>query len=180
MAGGFRGLVYNQVDLKDFLETTCGVRLRKTGDDSYKTLCPFPYHRDGKPSFQVDLKEGGWMWYCYGCSEGGTIFEFVQKYFSLDAENAVKYITDNFEIRSDVEAIVSSMALSGSDSKRRVETETHHVVLCNVCYDLLKNRSGDKEVFLKVKNIFSRANEALSTMDANEMYEIMSDALSID
>ncbi len=48
--------------------------LRRVGGH-YKGLCPF--HQEKTPSFIVSPDKG--IWHCFGCSEGGDAFTFIQK-----------------------------------------------------------------------------------------------------
>lgn len=50
------------------------VQLTRSGT-SLKGLCPF--HKEKSPSFNVN--EARNMWYCFGCSEGGDVFDFLIK-----------------------------------------------------------------------------------------------------
>ena len=39
--------------------------------------CPFPSHSDTKPSFSVELKDGGGgRWICFGCGKSGKLIDF--------------------------------------------------------------------------------------------------------
>lgn len=50
------------------------VQLTRSGT-SLKGLCPF--HKEKSPSFNVNEVRN--MWYCFGCSEGGDVFDFLIK-----------------------------------------------------------------------------------------------------
>lgn len=63
------------------------VTLKKAGR-SYKGLCPF--HREKTPSFVVDSQKQ--LFHCFGCSEGGNIFNFVMKAESMDFSEAVEFL----------------------------------------------------------------------------------------
>lgn len=63
------------------------VTLKKTGR-SYKGLCPF--HREKTPSFVVDAQKQ--LFHCFGCSEGGNIFNFVMKAESMEFSEAVEFL----------------------------------------------------------------------------------------
>lgn len=53
-------------------------------------LCPF--HNERTPSFSVDLERG--LWYCFGCSEGGSVYNFLMKIEGLSFPQAVKKLAD--------------------------------------------------------------------------------------
>lgn len=60
-----------------------GIQLHKNGGwfnrngRSYKINCPF--HEDKNPSCHINEKHGKWIWHCFGCNEGGNVFDFLQK-----------------------------------------------------------------------------------------------------
>ena len=59
----------------------------KRAGKSWKGLCPF--HTEKTPSFHVMPEEGRW-WYCYGCSEGGDLIDFLRRIDGLDFIEAVE------------------------------------------------------------------------------------------
>lgn len=60
------------------------IRLRKRGD-SFVGLCPF--HHEKTPSFSVTNTKG--LYYCFGCSAHGDVFEFVSQTEGLSFKDAV-------------------------------------------------------------------------------------------
>lgn len=73
------------------------VSLRKQGRKAIG-LCPF--HGERTPSFSVDPEKG--LWYCFGCSEGGTVYNFLMKIEGLTFPQAVKKLAA--EVGIEVEA----------------------------------------------------------------------------
>lgn len=65
------------------------VKLKRSGN-SMKGLCPF--HKEKTPSFTVSADKQ--LYYCFGCSNGGTIINFVMQMENLDFIEAVKYLAD--------------------------------------------------------------------------------------
>ncbi len=70
------------------------VRLTKKGKDWWG-LCPF--HGDSDPSLKVDRGRG--TWYCFGCSEGGSVFNFVMKDEGLSFPEAVKELARRYGVQ---------------------------------------------------------------------------------
>jgi DNA primase len=64
------------------------LRLKKSGGHTFKGLCPF--HSEKTPSFTVDASRG--LWHCFGCGEGGNIYQFVQKVENLSFPEAVEWL----------------------------------------------------------------------------------------
>ncbi len=69
------------------------VTLKKAGS-TYKGLCPF--HNEKTPSFVV--YEGNQHYKCFGCNEGGDVFNFVQKYYNLDFKEAVEMLAKEYGV----------------------------------------------------------------------------------
>lgn len=66
--------------------------LKKSGGHTFKGLCPF--HSEKTPSFTVDTAKG--LFHCFGCSEGGNVYHFVQKIENLPFPEAVEWLARRF------------------------------------------------------------------------------------
>ena len=64
------------------------VTLKSAGVGSMKGLCPF--HDERTPSFHVRPQLG--RWHCFGCSEGGDVFSFLQKINHVSFMEAVEFL----------------------------------------------------------------------------------------
>jgi len=75
------------------------VNLRPAGTGSLKGLCPF--HDEKTPSFHVRPHVG--RWHCFGCSEGGDVFSFIEKIEHIPFIEAVHHLARKagIEIRED-------------------------------------------------------------------------------
>ncbi len=62
------------------------LQLKKAGRDSLQGLCPF--HPEKTPSFSVSPSKQ--VYHCFGCSEGGNVFRFIEKIENLSFPEAVE------------------------------------------------------------------------------------------
>lgn len=65
------------------------VDLRQRGNEFWG-CCPF--HAEKSPSFKVNPQTG--LWHCFGCSDGGDVFSYVQKRENLEFPDAIRYLAD--------------------------------------------------------------------------------------
>lgn len=70
------------------------VTLKKKGS-RYFGLCPF--HNEKTPSFSVD--PASQMFYCFGCSKGGTVFTFLMEHENMTYPEAIKALADRAGIK---------------------------------------------------------------------------------
>lgn len=61
---------------------------RRTGRDSYVTLCAF--HDDKTPSMSVRLTGRGWTYRCFACGESGGVIDFYMATRKVDFRTAVR------------------------------------------------------------------------------------------
>jgi DNA primase len=84
--------------LKDRLDITevigLHVRLKKVGRN-FVGLCPF--HQEKTPSFTVNRERG--FFYCFGCSAGGTAFDFLMRIEGLSFPDAVRSLANRYGIQ---------------------------------------------------------------------------------
>jgi DNA primase len=62
------------------------VALKPSGNGEYKGLCPF--HGEKSASFGVSATKN--VWHCFGCGEGGNLFQFLNRIDSLNFVEAVE------------------------------------------------------------------------------------------
>ncbi len=73
-----------------FGETT---PLRQKGRDFW---CCCPFHDERSPSCKVD--PAAQLWHCFGCGEGGDLFEYIMKRDGVGFLDAVRYLADRAHI----------------------------------------------------------------------------------
>jgi DNA primase len=85
--------VRDAVDMVDLVGTR--TELRRAGANRYEGLCPF--HDERTPSFGIDPAQK--LFYCFGCSEGGDAFRFVQMTEGLDFKGSLEYLADRYGVK---------------------------------------------------------------------------------
>jgi DNA primase len=98
----------------DLVEVVAGyVQLQKAGQ-RYKGLCPF--HPEKTPSFTVSPDRQAW--YCFGCQDGGDVYDFVEKIEHVDFRQALELLAE----RVGVEIERGSAAAGRASARRRRRT----------------------------------------------------------
>jgi len=88
MAGRIRQSDIDEVRARTNIADVVGdyVALRSAGVGSMKGLCPF--HEERSPSFNVRPQVG--MFHCFGCGEGGNVYQFLMKIDHIRFPEAVE------------------------------------------------------------------------------------------
>jgi DNA primase len=103
------------------------LKLRRQGN-RYLALCPF--HQEKTPSFSLNPEKG--VWYCFGCSQGGSILDFIRKVESLSFIDAARFLAEKAGVRfelSEEEARGQSEREGLLDILRRAASFYHRILL---------------------------------------------------
>ena len=84
--------VKNKTDIVKILSEH--LDLKKSGRN-YKALCPF--HSEKTPSFMVSQELQ--IYKCFGCGEGGDVYDFLQKYEGMDFYESLKYLAGRVGVK---------------------------------------------------------------------------------
>jgi DNA primase len=74
----------------DIVEVIGGYFPLKRAGTAFKALCPF--HQEKTPSFTVNPQRQ--RYHCFGCGEGGSVFDFVAKFENVDFPTAARRLAE--------------------------------------------------------------------------------------
>jgi DNA primase len=114
--------------------------LKKSGRN-YKALCPF--HSEKTPSFMVSQELQ--IYKCFGCGEGGDVYDFLQKYEGMDFYEALKYLAEKAGVK------LKPLA-PGRKGEKEKFYEINNQALRFYHYLLTKHKIGKKALSYLVKN----------------------------
>ena len=88
--------VRDAVDMADLAGTKTD--LRRAGANRLEGLCPF--HDERTPSFGIDPVKK--LYHCFGCGEGGDVYDFVMKQEGLDFVGAMEMLAGRYGVELEV------------------------------------------------------------------------------
>lgn len=133
------------------------VQLKKSGNHNYSGLCPF--HNEKTPSFTVT--EDKQFYYCFGCSAGGNVFNFVKEIEGISFDEAVLKVAEMEQIQ--LPDNLQQVASSQNEFKyqplialhEKAEEIYHHILLHTItgaeALSYLLNRGLTEELIKEFK-----------------------------
>lgn len=115
-----------KLDIVDLVQEY--VQLKNVGAN-WKANCPF--HTEKTPSFMVSKEKQ--IWHCFGCSEGGDIFTFVQKIEGMEFPEALRHLakkagvllpTFNPEIQNQKTRLLDIVKVSAEFFQKKLQDPT--------------------------------------------------------
>ena len=73
------GIIRSRIDLKQV-------------SGRYVACCPF--HGEKTPSFNLDDRQGEWLWKCFGCNKGGDVLTFIELFDHVDSKKAIEKLAE--------------------------------------------------------------------------------------
>lgn len=80
----------------------------------YKACCPF--HHEKTPSFTCSSEKG--LYYCFGCQEGGNIFNFLMKIENLSFREALEKLADMAGVELEPAKLLSADEIRRADTRK--------------------------------------------------------------
>jgi len=102
--------VRNTADIVDLISEY--VVLKKVGKN-FLGLCPF--HAEKTPSFTVSPEKQ--IFHCFGCGQGGNVFNFVMQYQNLSFPEAVRFVAKKYGIE------ISAQNMSAAQKRKFAQRE---------------------------------------------------------
>lgn len=88
------------------------VMTKKRGME-YVGLCPF--HQENSPSFSVDTEKN--VFYCFGCQEGGDVFNYYQKLNNVSFTESVQQLAEKYNLEVDQKQTERQKAIANEQEK---------------------------------------------------------------
>lgn len=121
-----------RIDIVDLISEY--IRLKQAGTNNWRALCPF--HNEKTPSFMVSREKQ--IFHCFGCSEGGDIFSFVQKIEGMDFPEALRLLAQKAGVK-----LIAQDPKVASQKNRLLDICQ---AAANFWHDSLENTPGGKKI----------------------------------
>ncbi|MBI4800491.1 MAG: DNA primase [Desulfarculus sp.] len=141
------------------------IRLGKKGKDLWG-LCPF--HGDSAPSLKVDQGRG--TWHCFGCGEGGSVFNFVMRDQNMSFPEAVRELAALY-------GVDLPRPEQGPEERRRQEEKDRLLRVLELAGTFFRQQLGSsaaaaaKEYLLTTRALDAKTVEAFGLGFAPEQWE---------
>ncbi len=108
-------MLIDNIDAQQIL-TSLGVDYEPAMKNEIRFLCP--WHKDSQPSLYFNMHKK--IWHCLGCSERGTLLQFIQKYKNLTVAQAIDYLAKFANIDdNDKDNKIKAVVLTEDDKENR-------------------------------------------------------------
>ncbi|MGC9042373.1 MAG: DNA primase [Myxococcota bacterium] len=152
----------DRCDIVDYISRY--VTLKKRGSN-YMGLCPF--HKEKTPSFVVSREKK--IFHCFGCGEGGNLFNFLSKIESKGFYQVVRELAQEKGIAIDIDQEMDEVSL-----KKNRLISIHHEAMKYYHQSLYSEEGSDALNYLKkrgiTENLIIEHNLGYSPADSSQLY----------
>ncbi len=158
------------ISLPDFIESEVGCDIIWTVPEiSAKCCCPL--HQEGEPSFHINLRDGVYIYHCFGCGGKGTVIHFCKEYHGLRNKlEAIYYLCKKYNIENTSDLILEGIKRVAVKVDEQRLMENANILVSNQCRMLLRKNFELNKAW--VATAYRRLNEALLNKDKTEIDKI--------
>jgi DNA primase len=143
------------------------IPLNKAGRN-FKALCPF--HSEKTPSFIISPERQ--IFKCFGCQEGGNVFNFLMKYENMEFGEALRFLADRAGVK------LRSFKPSKTFQEKERLLQINHLASEFYHYILLSHKMGEKGLkYLLGRGISKTSIKTFKLGYAPESWENLQDFL---
>jgi hypothetical protein len=144
-------------------------------DFSGKKVYRCPLHEgDNDPSFTVYMngEEEHQTFYCFGCSEGGSLIQLVSAFEKTPVKDIIRNLTKDIKITD--EGLLSSIIIDLEELGKiyPVAMERTLIQLVRLCYHYLESVHFDKNEVDFFTSIFQKVDQVVKESDTSALEEI--------
>ena len=159
-------LVRSKTDIVELISSY--ISLKKAGRN-FKALCPF--HSEKTPSFVVSPERQ--IFKCFGCQEGGNVFNFLMKYENMEFGEALRFLADRAGIK------LKSLKPSKSYQEKEKLLAINHLASEFYHYILTNHKAGKRGLDYLLKRGINRSSIKIFKLGyAPENWENLQDFLA--
>lgn len=85
LENNLKDIILKSIDFEVFYLSVINCTNKRSKNNNIVVICPF--HDDTNPSLAIDLGTGNF--YCFGCNQGGSIFDFYMKLHNCTFKEAL-------------------------------------------------------------------------------------------
>lgn len=133
-----------------------------------------PFHSEKTPSFKVYSENRKFK--CFGCGEGGSVIDFVMKYFELSFKQAIEKINNDFGLGLSLKAPsrYQQMDMAKLSRQKRIDRENRESAERNLD-DIYLNLLAELDFYNSMKEQYKHSNNEKC---ANAMFVVAINKIS--
>ena len=138
-----------------------------TNESGGRKKCRCPFHHEKTPSFFLDDRKG--LWHCFGCGEGGNVFQFIQKIKGCDFKTSIDELCDILSIDKTKYQVIFE---KDKHDKIQIFYKTMEVI-CDFYQKELQNDDDAKKYITMIRNVDEKTQKdflfGLANNDINNL-----------
>ncbi len=158
--------------------------LEKRGHQPYKSLsggklqylCPFPDHKENKPSFVVWTNDEFEKFYCFGCQRNYNIINLVAGLEGISFRDAVEILGDGMEIgvHESIEIELERISKNMGNIDRDMGMPETLLSISNLCRSYLDGVKNDPDEQCLIDKLFSIVDGDVREFKFDEISQTLS------
>ena len=167
--------VLRRKKILDYLEQKGYSPVKVLPGGKYQFLCPFPDHKETKPSFVVYTQAEFQNFHCYGCQRSYNIIHLVAELEGLSFKEALTKLSEGMELSlaDGIEVELERIAREMSEPKDILQLEDVLMSISSICRNCLSSMNFDPAECGIIDRLFASVDRDINNCDFDNIYETL-------